>query len=233
MKRAFCILLLLLVLAPSARGQAFAFSDQVLTYTIRHNLFPGDIGTMTFRGKSVQDRYQVDASLQAAVGNIYTLECSYGTLFQKDAGLTPVSATRSQKEKKYWAKGIYDWSAPGVVHMDVTKSTRVPRDETLNWHGTVRDLLGMIWWLRSRDYGRESLDVPNALLLDHDALPVRVTFNRKEIRYGGKQTPVIEVTVAQDGKDALRLTLSDNAQRIPLKFSIGLPFGTIKGSLAR
>ena len=232
MKRAFCILLLL-VLAPYARGQAFTFSDQVLTYSIRHNLFPGDIGTMTFRGRNTQDKYQVDASLQAAVGSLYTLECSYGTLFCKDAGLTPVSATRSQKEKKYWAKGIYDWSAPGVVHMDVTKSTRAPRDETLRWDGTVRDLLGMIWWLRSRDYGRESLNSPNALLLDHDALPVSVAYSRKEIRQGGKPTPVIEVIVSQDGKDALRLTLSDDAQRIPLKFSIGLPFGTIKGTLSR
>ena len=43
--------------------------------------------------------------------------------------------------------------------------------------------------------------------------------------------PVIEVTLSQEGKEALHLTLSDDERRQPLRFSIGLPFGTIKGTL--
>lgn len=206
-----------------------------MTYSIRHNLFPGEIGAMTFVGQDQGEQYRVDATLAAAAGGFYTLECTYGSTFCNDAARTPVKAEREQKEKKYWAKGLYDWSAPGTVHMDVTKSTRPHRDETLSWDGTVRDLLGMIWWLRFLDYGEKGVqgDIgPQALLLDHDALPVTIkSSTRKTIRFKGEQVPVIEVVLSQGNKEALRLTLSDDEQRLPLKFSIGLPFGTIKGTI--
>ena len=207
-----------------------------LSYSIRHNLFPGEIGTMTFVGQEQGDHYRVDATLAAAAGGFYTLDCTYGSTFRRDEAFTPVKADREQKEKKYWAKGLYDWTAPGTVHMDVTKSTRPHRDETLNWDGTVRDLLGMIWWLRFLDYGEQGVRGnagAQALLLDHDAIPVTIkSSTRKTLRFKGKQVPVIEVVLAQGSKEALRLTLSDDERRIPLKFSIGLSFGTIKGTLS-
>lgn len=221
------------VLLFSVRAQSFPSGDENLNYTIRVSLLPGEVGTMTFRGKDNGGNYHVDATLKAAVGNLYTLECLYGSSFRKDAGLTPIAATRSQTEKKYWAKGNYKWSAPGKVHMDITKSTRPPRDETLAWSGTVRDLLGTLWWLRTLDYEKARIEIgSNALLLDHDAIPVSVaSHEKKTIRYNGKQTPVIEVVLEQNGKEALSLTLTDDDRRIPLKFSIALSFGTIKGTL--
>ena len=217
----------------SARAQSFPAGDESLDYAIRISLLPGEIGTMTFRGKDRGGDYHVDATLKAAVGSLYSLECLYGSSFRKDDNLTPIAATRSQTEKKYWAKGIYNWSAPGKVHMDVTKSTRPHRDETLAWAGTVRDLLGMLWWLRTLDYDQARIETgATALLLDHDAIPVSIaSHEKKTIRYNGKQTPVIEVVLAQNGKEALSLTLIDDPGRVPLKFSIALSFGTIKGSL--
>ena len=207
--------------------------DESLVYSIRHNLFPGNIGTMTFQARDGGDTYRVDARLTASVAGIYSLDCTYGSTFRKDEALTPVLATRSQTEKKYWARGTYNWSAPGQVHMYVTKSTRDPRNEDLSWDGTVRDLLDMIWWLRTLDYDSASPAAGrNALLLDHDALPVSLaSWTRSTIRYKGQQTPVIEVVVTQGNKEALRLTIADNDRRTLLKFSIGLSFGTIKGSL--
>ena len=207
--------------------------DENLVYSIRHNLFPGNIGTMTFQGKDGGDTYRVEAKLNASMAGIYTLDCAYGSTFRKDDALTPIAANRSQTEKKYWARGTYDWSAPGKVHMYVTKSTRDPRDQDLSWNGTVRDLLGMIWWLRTLDYDSGNLNAgKNALLLDHDALPVSITsWNKNTIRYKGKSTPVIEVVVTQGNKEALRLTITDDERRTLLKFSIGLSFGTIKGTL--
>lgn len=234
MKR-ISILLFLLFAGTGIQAQGLSFSEEELDYSIRHNLFPGTIGTMIFQGEECPEGYHVDAVLKAAVGNIYTLDCNYGATFCNDAALTPISATRSQVEKKYWAKGRYDWSAPGKVHLDVTKSTRPPRDEMLEWDGTVRDLLGTIWWLRTLDYSSpQPADGNNALLLDHDALPVVISsFQRKTVKIDGTQTPVIEVALAHDGKEALRVTLSDDARRIPLKFSIALPFGNIKGTLKK
>jgi len=227
------LVLLLPAFAGIAAAQTIPSGGERLDYSIRHNLFPGTIGTMTFEGRECAEGYHVDATLKAAVGSIYTLDCTYGSTFCCDEALTPVSATRSQVEKKYWAKGLYDWSAPGTVHMDVTKSTRPPRDETLTWDGTVRDLLGTIWWLRSLDYsaGRPQTG-NNALLLDHDALPVAIaSCEKKTIRQNGEQVPVIEVVLSQDGKEALRFTLTDDERHVPLKFSIALSFGTIKGTL--
>lgn len=229
--RRICSAILLLTLSCALYAEGLSFGNETLSYSVRHNLFPGEIGTMTFHGKDADGAYHVDATLKAAVGNIYTLDCRYTSDFRKDEQLTPLAATRSQTEKKYWAKGRYDWSAPGRVHLDVTKSTRAPRDEMLEWDGTVRDLLGTIWWLRSLDYDQVS-GHRTALLLDHDALPVNISScNRKTVKISGKQTPVIEVAIAQDGKEVLRLTLSDDARRIPLKFALSLPFGTIKGTL--
>lgn len=241
MKR-FATVLLFLALSCVLRAQYLPSGDETLSYTVRHNMFPGDIGTMIFHGKDAGGTYNVDATLKAAVGSIYTLDCRYTSAFRKDARLTPVAATRVQTEKKYWAKGRYDWSAPGRVHLVVNKSTRPPRDESIDWSGTVRDLLGTIWWLRSLDYEKAiapdraagSLEGGNALLLDHDALPVTIaSCKRKSVKSGGRQIPVIEVAIAQNGKEALRLTLSDDARRIPLKFAITLPFGTVKGTLAQ
>ena len=227
------VTILFLLLSAGLQAQSFSFGEETLNYSIRHNLFPGTIGTMTYVTHDAGENWQVDATLKASVGSIYTLDCDYGSVFRKDADLTPVSATRSQVEKKYWAKGIYEWQAPGQVHMDVTKSSRPHRDEILSWAGTVRDLLGMIWWLRTLDYDQPGLTIgPNALLIDHDALPVTIaSYQKKTFKYQGAQVPVIEVTVSQEGKQALHLTLTDDATRKHLRFSIGLPFGTIKGTL--
>lgn len=235
MKRLILIVSLLLGLAPFAGAQSRSFlaGDEELTYSIRHNLFPGNIGTMTFNGRNGGEEYHVDASLKASIAGIYSLDCTYATTFRVDADLTPQSATRSQTEKKYWAKGTYTWSEPGSVHMYVTKSTRDPRDEDLVWPGTVRDLLGMIWWLRTLDYSETGLRTgDNALLLDHDALPVTVaSYKKGTMKYKGVQTPVIEVVLSQQDKEALRVTLTDDDARQLLKFSIGLSFGTIRGTL--
>ena len=233
MKRVFCSLCLLLGLVSGIAAQNFPFSDETLNYSIRHNLIPGNIGSMTFRGRSVGNAYHVDASMKGSAAGLYTIDYTYGSTFRKDTGLTPVSATRNQTENSYWAKGSYNWSAPGQVHLYVTKSSRAPRDQNLTWAGTVRDLLGMIWWLRTLDYSQGKLNAGNnALLLDHDALPVSITsFTKKTIRYKGSQTPVIEVNLSQNGKNALSLTLTDDARRLPLKFAIGLSVGTIKGTL--
>lgn len=233
MKKILLSLSLLLGLTFGLGAQTFSFSNENLNYGIRHNLFPGNIGSMTFRGVASGDNYHVDATLKASIVGLYTLDCTYGSTFRQDAGVTPVSATRSQTEKNYWAKGSYNWSAPGKVHLNVTKSTRPPRNQDLNWPGTVRDLLGMIWWLRTLDYSHGTPTIgSNALLLDHDALPVSIaSCTKKTIRFNGKQTPVIEVTLTQEGKEALSVTLTDDERRLPLKFSIGLSFGTIRGTL--
>lgn len=235
MKRIFVSFLLLLGLASGIQAQdaAFLAGNEDLTYSIRHSYFPGNVGTMTFQGRDMGGSYQVDAALKASIVGIYRLESTYGAVFHKDEALTPVSATRTQKENKYWAKGAYDWSAPGSVHLYVTKSTRDPRDEELTWSGTVRDLLNMIWWLRSLDYSQASLETGrNALLLDHDALPVTIaSYTKGTYKYKGEQIPVIEVLLSQEGKEALRVTISDDASRRMLKFSIALSIGTIRGTL--
>ena len=226
--------LLGLVQVAGAQEQGFLAGDEHLVYGIHHNLFPGNIGTMTFNGSNAGSDYHVDAALKASVaGGIYSLDCTYASTFRKDAELTPRSASRSQTEKKYWAKGTYTWSTPGSVHMFVTKSTRDPRDEDLLWSGTVRDLLGMIWWLRTLDYSQPALKTgDNALLLDHDALPVTVaSYKRGTMKYKGEQCPVINVVLSQQGKEALSVTLTDDASRRLLKFSIALSFGTIRGTL--
>lgn len=231
---AFLILTLLLLPASalSSSAQDFLSHDESLVYSIRHSLFPGNVGKMTFQGKDGGDSYHVDATLNASIAGIYSLDCTYGSTFRKDAGMTPVSASRSQAEKKYWARGSYTWSAPGQVHLDVTKSSRPPRNEDLSWNGTVRDLLGMIWWLRTLEYEKGLQTGSNALLLDHDALPVSIaSWSKNTIRYKGVQTPVIEVLLSQQGKEALRLTFTDDASRKLLKFSISFSFGTIRGTL--
>lgn len=235
MKRVLLIITLLagLTQTAGAQSQGFLAGDENLTYSIRHNLFPGNIGTMTFQGTNKGSDYHVDASLKASIAGVYSLDCTYASTFRKDGELTPLSASRSQTEKKYWAKGTYTWSAPGSVHMYVTKSTRDPRNEDLLWSGTVRDLLGMIWWLRTLDYSQLALATgSNALLLDHDALPVTVaSYTKGKMKHKGVQKPVIEVVLSQQGKEALRVTLTDDDARQLLKFSIGLSFGTIRGTL--
>ena len=236
MKR-ICLTLLLLVLSSSgaqlrAQGTAYAFGNETLCYAIGHNLVPGHIGTMTFHGTDEGDTYRIEAVLNAAIASLYTLDCTYGSTFRKDPGLTPVSATRRHIEKKYWVKSRYDWSAPGSVHLDISKSSRAPRNEMLEWPGTVRDLVCAIWWLRTRDYSRPVPDGANALLLDHEPLPIRIaSAEHKTIRRGGKSVPVIEVAVVQGEKEGLKLTFTDDAHRLPLRFAISLPFGTIKGTL--
>lgn len=231
--------LILLFVSFLAQAQDYSLGNETLSYTIRHNLFPGNIGTMTFDGRPDGENYRLEATLTAAVGSIYTLDCQYGSTFIMDEALTPVAADRSQTEKKYWAKGIYDWETPGKVHLDVTKSSRPHRDEILEWDGIVRDLLGMLWRIRTLDYGSDSTaTVPEwpatALLLDHDPLPVSIaSCKRKTIKFEGKPTPVIVVVLVQDGKEALSMTITDDASRTPLRFSIGLSFGTIKGTLKK
>ena len=224
---------LALFLPAAAQTQAFLSGNEQMDYSIRHNVFPGNVGRMSFAGKDGGGDYSVEATLHASIAGVYTLDCVYGTTFRKDEALTPLLASRDYKEKKYWAKAFYDWSAPGKVHMDVTKSTRPHRDEVLAWSGTVRDLIGMIWWLRSLDYSGGAPAVGSqALLLDHDALPVRIESVRKgTAKYKSQVVQTLEVSLAQGDKDALQLTLIDDARRTPLRFSITLSFGTIKGTL--
>ncbi|MBR0224212.1 MAG: DUF3108 domain-containing protein [Bacteroidales bacterium] len=229
----YAILLAVFLLPCAAAAQTFPRGSERLDYSIRHNLFPGNVGKMTFQGSDSGGDYHVDATLHVSVAGIYSLDCLYTTTFRNDAALTPLRATRDHKEKKYTVKAFYDWSAPGKVHLDVTKSTRPHRDQTLSWSGTVRDLIGMIWWLRSLDYGGDlNRYTGDALLLDHDALPIRIASARKgTAKYKGQAVRTIDVSVVQGEKEALQLTLIDDALRTPLKFAITLSFGTIKGTL--
>ena len=225
--------LLLPELSPRLQAQSFPAGNEQLKFSIRHNLFPGNVGWMSFSGKESGRDYHVDATLHASVIGVYTLDCTYGSTFRKDAALTPLKATRDHKEKKYTVKAFYDWSAPGTVHLDIDKSTRPHRDQTLTWNGTVRDLLGTIWWLRSLDYRNGIPDTGRqALLLDHDALPVTIaSVTRGTAKYKGQVVQTIDILLTQDEKDALQLTLVDDAKRTPLKFNLTLSFGTIKGTL--
>lgn len=240
MKRLCCSILVLFLLLPGLSFRAFRASAQTfpsgperLEYSIRHSMFPGNVGRMTFQGKDSGSDYHVDAQLKVSIVGIYSLDCTYGATFRKDAALTPLKATRDHQEKKYTVKAFYDWSAPGTVHLDVTKSTRPHRDQTLKWNGTVRDLVNMIWWLRSLDYsGDLSRYSGQALLLDHDALPVRIAFvQRQTAKYQGKVVQTLNVSLVQGDKEALHLTFIDDASHTLLKFSIALSFGTIRGTL--
>lgn len=229
-------LLLSLSLPARAAGAAgFLSGDEHLEYSIRHSRLPGNVGTMVFQGTRKGADYNLTAQLDVSIAGLYSLNSLYTADFRSDGNLTPLKASRDYKEKKYWAKSFYNWTAPGTVNIDVSKSSRPQRVETLTAPGTIRDLLNLLWWLRTCDYDApDGIKTPeSAVLLDHDLLPVRIASVKKSTaRYKGETVPVFEVSLSQDGKNMLQITLTDDARRTPLKFSIAFSFGTIRGNLA-
>ncbi len=227
----------LIAAAAYGQGKIFPDGEENLAYSVRHNIVPGDIATMIFHGREAEDigSYAVSAELKTTpkASLVYTLDCRYGSVFKVDADMTPVAASCTRKEKKYWMEADYDWPAAHRLHLNVRKSTRPERDSVINGTSVTRDLLGTIWWLR-RQCVRGEKPSAGSLILDHDAIPLKVTAWRKiNVKIEGVTYPATEAVLAQDGKEVMRLAMADDGAATPLRFTLSLPFGKITGTLKR
>lgn len=227
------------LVAAAAEGQVKDFPDgeESLTYTVRHNVIPGEMATMVFHGGSTADAgaYAVTAELRTTpkASLVYTLDCRYGSVFRTDGDMIPVAASCTRKEKKYWMEADYDWPAPHRLHLNVRKSTRPERDSVIIGAAVTRDLLGTIWWLRRQCVRGEKPDA-GSLILDHDAIPLKVASWRAiETKIDGTTFPATEAVLTQNGKEVMRLVMAADGAATPLRFSLSLPFGKMTGTLKR
>lgn len=227
--------LLATALSPAATpGSAFRFTNETLEYTVHHGLFPWDIATVVLRGEKVRDTYRATATVttDALWRNIYTLDAYYSSQFQCNDNVTPVRASHTVIEKRYWRSADYTWTSPRNMNFKVMKKDHMAVDATLSELHTVRDILGLVWWIRSRSYENVAPQ-EQSLVLDHGSLRVYVNrYERKSVRMADGMHDVIEVTVSQDRRHTLTVLLSDDSRRVPLRFSVDLPFGAVEGRLS-
>ncbi len=221
---------ILIFAAIAATAQVRLPAAEATRYGLRMAAIPGRAGTMTFTTASGDDAVEASILMEISLAGLYRMESTYQAQFLPDGTLTPISASRTQNERKYSASGTYTWRSGGVVDMDITKSTRPHRVETLTWHGTVRDLCGTFWRLRTLDYPEGEVPAETwALLLDHEPIPVTIAkVERKSVNLHGVCRKAIEVTLDHGGKDLLSVTMSDDGTRLPLLFSLSLPVGTVR-----
>lgn len=189
----------------------------------------------------------------------YKMQDILDSYFSKD-DLRPVKYHRDAHEGNFWAVNDLTWSDDAMSYHSVVDKKRYPhRDTVFSESVMVYDLVGLIYKLRNEDF-EELLSKDTTLVfaytMDRDIFDAYVkvvgkeeisvkksgtfetikvsTIFKKRNDFGEDNTDLL-IGSSQggeyDGKDAVLLWLTDDSNRLPVKFSASVTVGRIEGRI--
>ncbi len=159
-------------------------------------------------------------------------------------GLRPLKFTRDTHEGKYVAKNtyIYDWDAPEPhIVADVYSSSRGQRDMTLPLTPCTYDLPSLFFLARNMDIDNivPGKKYPMTFAIDDDVYNVYfILYGRETVKVKGLGTVRTIKFAARlvagevfNGEEDMMIWVSDDDNRIPVKFEAPILVGTASGRL--
>ena len=159
-------------------------------------------------------------------------------------GLRPLKFTRDTHEGKYVARNtyIYDWDAPEPhIVADVYSSSRGQRDMTLPLTPCTYDLPSLFFLARNMDIDNivPGKKYPMTFAIDDDVYNVYfILYGRETVKVKGLGTVRTIKFAARlvagevfNGEEDMMIWVSDDDNRIPVKFEAPILVGTASGRL--
>ena len=249
-------ILLLLMLAPiRSRAQELPFragecADLIVNY--RYGIKADIIkARMELSEEEGDFRASIIANTTKFWDSVYRVRDTFSCRFTP-AG-TPVSYLRHVNEGDYWAKALCIWNADASgLRLVGDKRNRPHRDTTYSDPLMVRDIINLIYHLRTVDPETMTEPVPYLLIVDKDLIDARIRFIGREekkiaglgvvhtLKYGATMHTrkgysveedtqyTIDATNA-DSKEKMFFWFSDDGNRLPVFFTRPLSVGSING----
>jgi len=194
MRKTVFLTFLLTILSGSilfSNAQSLPFKGgEKLTVVVHYKLgFSADIAEFTLSAnyveKDIVPYYHIvlNASTYKGYDTFYKVRDLYEAKFSA-SDLSPIYFHRDVHEGKYWAKTYYDWRDNGkTLHAVVDKRNRPHRDTLYHYDQGVRDIVNLVYYVRSLDMKALQKSDKNFLMgMDKDILNVRFHYCGKEVK---------------------------------------------------
>lgn len=196
--------------------------------------------------------------------SFYKVRDIYECRFTNDAAMLPLEYGRDVKESKYWAKNHMVWRDPlnstkvSSIKVNITKSTKPPVDTVYDEGVFIRDMINVIYYMRTQDLSAIGTSKVVTVVADRDMLNLKMriigeeTVNLKNVgkvravkvgvaitpkkqfdyhKHSGIQLDVQESDGTFFGGEKVFIWYSTDASRTPVLFSAPLKVGSINGRL--
>lgn len=192
--------------------------------------------------------------------SFYKIRDVYECKFSPDVEMTPYMYHRDVNEGKYWSKNTYVWSGDGSsIKVDITKSTKPPVDTTYREDVSIRDMVNIIYYMRTRDLNAVGTSEVITCVADRDILDLKIRIIGKETvelkGLGNVETVKVGVAISSRkqfsyvdhdgvqldvqnpegtffGGEKVFIWYSLDGNKAPVLFAAPLKVGTFKGRLS-
>lgn len=206
---------------------------------------------MEVTGEEGDFRVSIQAHTTKFWDSVYRVRDTFSCRFT--SAVRPVDYIRYVHEGEYWARALCTWNEDAsVLRLQGDKRNRPHRDTTYSDPLMVRDIVNLLYHLRTVDPESMRTPVPYLLIVDKDLIDSRIRFvGREDKKISGLGTVhtlkfaatmnTRKGTSAEDGsqyvidtsggdaKESLFVWLSDDANRLPVFFTVPLSVGSING----
>lgn len=247
----------------SAFSEEFPFKGGEKTvYTIHYKLgFSADIATLEV---NVDEGLENGKQCFHVVSNLktfkfgdtfYRIRDLYEAKFYASANLQPIMYHRDVSEGNYWSKNWYNWNEDASkVEMKIEKSTRPKREEVLDCPPIMRDLINVIFRLRSVDYDRllRGEKVHYEMIVDRQINDVYIRMDGRETKkvsseagtFNTVKLAIADIIRKDPGEEtASKVTIdspqekiffwvTDDENRLPVFFSAPVALGSMNGRMS-
>lgn len=113
--------------------------------------------------------------------SFYSVRDVYECWLTPDSRLTPLAYHRDVNEGKYWSKNWFVWSEDkSSIKVDIQKSTKPPVDTTYKEDVFIRDMVNIIYYLRTLDLSEAGRTEVVTCVADRDILDLKTRVIGKE-----------------------------------------------------
>lgn len=191
--------------------------------------------------------------------SFYKIRDLYECRFTPDINMTPLMYHRDVNEGKYWSKNMFVWSKDASsIKVDITKSSKPPVDTTYSEGVPIRDMVNIIYYLRTLDLSATGSTRVVTCVADRDILDLKLRVigketislkgigdveayklgvaisPRKQFSYfvhDGIQIKVQEQDGTFFGGEKIFIWYTADRNRMPVLFSAPLKVGAFRGRL--
>lgn len=259
--------LLFLTLCVSANAQELPFKGgEKLSYLVHYKWgISADLAQLdltcteeTYGGKPCL-HVRGDAYTYKFWDSFYKVRDVYECKFSPDVDMTPYMYHRDVNEGKYWSKNTFVWSEDASsIKVDITKSTKPPVDTTYKEDVFIRDMVNIIYYMRTRNLEAVGNSEVVTCVADRDILDLKLRIIGKETielkGFGNVETVKVGVAISPRkefsfhvhdgvqlkvqsaegtffGDEKIFIWYSLDQNRAPVLFAAPLEVGSFRGRL--
>lgn len=200
------------------------------------------VNQITYQNEPVYDFKAIGATIKK-FDWIYKIRDSLQSYVSFN-NFTPLWAKRKTSEGNYFATENYKFLSSGKsINTEVQNSKHSYKRNSLNVSSCVYDVLTLVYYCRSIDYSNRKKNdkIPVNLVVDGSIYRIYIRYRKKEViknNVDNKKYRCILLSVLCvpgtifDGGENLKIWVTDDENRIPIKIQAKIQVGTVFGYIS-